>query len=62
MLLSLLSEHSEAGRREAVQKIRAIAKEVRKRDNALGKLIDALLKKYGLSQAALKDWAGRLYS
>jgi undecaprenyl pyrophosphate synthase len=53
---------NESGRREAVEKIRAMAREVRKRDKVLGKLVDALLKKYGLSQAALKNLAGRLYN
>ena len=53
---------NESGRREAVVKIKTIAREVRKRDRAVGKLIDVLLTKYGLSQATLKELSGRLYN
>ena len=48
---------SAEGKEEAIKKVRALAQEIRNRDKAVGKLIDDRLKKYGLSQVALKEFA-----
>lgn len=53
---------SAEGKNEATQKVRTLASEIRKRDKAVGKLIDVLLKKYGLSQEALKELAGTFWN
>jgi hypothetical protein len=50
------------GKDDAIEKVKGMTKEIRKRDKALGKLIDALLKKYGLSQAALKDLSNTFWN